>query len=193
MKYAIIKDYQEQHSKALMCRVMGVSRSGYSEWCKRPICDRNKRRQLMSAKVLETYEEFEAAYGSRRIAKELNDAGYSCSENYIANIMKDQGVRARNGKGFKYSRHSLTMVNVSENLLWRDFSAKGPNEKWTTDITYFSRLKVELIYAKNYQSMDEARTGIFAYIEVFYNRKRRHSAIGNISPIEFEERTALAA
>ncbi|WP_255375183.1 DDE-type integrase/transposase/recombinase [Oleiphilus sp. HI0061] len=78
----------------------------------------------------------QAGYGSRRIAKELNDLGYPCSENYIANIMKSQGIRARNGKGFKYSRHSLTMVNVSENILWRDFNAKHPNEKWTTDITY---------------------------------------------------------
>ncbi len=288
MKYAIIKEHEEQHSKTLMCRVMNVSRTGYDNWCKRSTCDRDKRRRLMTAKVLETYEEFEAGYGSRRIAKELNYLGYPCSENYIANIMKSQGIRARNGKGFKYSRHSLTMVNVSENLLWRDFSAKHPNEKWATDITYiwvknrwlylatvmdlysrcivgwaldetmtealvtqalrvalarrkpkpglilhsdrgvqyrsqgyvdfvansqlkqsmsrkgncwdnapmesfFSRLKVELIYAKNYQSMDEARTGIFTYIEVFYNRKRRHSAIGNVSPVEFEKRTALAA
>ncbi|WP_156499949.1 IS3 family transposase, partial [Oleiphilus sp. HI0061] len=39
----------------------------------------------------------QAGYGSRRIAKELNDLGYPCSENYIANIMKSQGIRARNG------------------------------------------------------------------------------------------------
>ena len=50
--------------------------------------------------------------------------------------MAEQGIRARNGKGFKYSKNSLTMLNVSENLLWRDFSASKPDEKWTTDITY---------------------------------------------------------
>ncbi|TXS93083.1 IS3 family transposase, partial [Parahaliea aestuarii] len=53
--------------------------------------------------------------------------------------------------------------------------------------------KVELIYAKNYQSVDEARSGIFSYIEIFYNRKRRHSANGGISPAAFEEAAALAA
>jgi putative transposase len=41
--------------------------------------------------------------------------------------------------------------------------------------------------------MDEARTGIFTYIGVFYNQKRRHSTIGNVSPVEFEKRTALVA
>ena len=59
--------------------------------------------------------------------------------------------------------------------------------------SFFSRLKVELIYAKNYCSMDEARSGIFAYIEIFYNRKRRHSANDGRSPVAFEEIAAKAA
>ncbi|MDO6542955.1 IS3 family transposase, partial [Photobacterium sanguinicancri] len=53
--------------------------------------------------------------------------------------------------------------------------------------SFFSRLKVELIYAEDYQSLDEARVGIFEYIEVFYNRKRRHSALGYVSPVEYEQ------
>ena len=52
--------------------------------------------------------------------------------------------------------------------------------------SFFSRLKVELIYAEDYQTIEEARMGIFEYIEVFYNRKRRHSALGLVSPVEFE-------
>ena len=90
----------------------------------------------MEEKIKDTYEEFEARYGARRIAKELNALGLPCSTNYVAGIMHRQRIKARNGKGFKYSQHSLTMNNVSENLLWRDFKALAPNEKWTTDITY---------------------------------------------------------
>ena len=59
--------------------------------------------------------------------------------------------------------------------------------------SFFGRLKVELVYAKNYQSIEEARSGIFSYIEIFYNRKRRHSANDGLSPIVFEEKAALAA
>ncbi|PSL08675.1 integrase-like protein, partial [Marinobacterium halophilum] len=40
--------------------------------------------------------------------------------------------------------------------------------------SFFSRLKVELIYAEQYRSIDEAKSAIFEYIEVFYNRVRRH-------------------
>ena len=283
-----MKDYLGVYSKSLMSRAMNVSRSGFNKWLDRPESDRAKRKADYAGRVKDTYAEFEAAYGAPRITKELNALGYPCSVNYIAKIMAEQGIRARNGKGFKYSRHSLTMNNVSENLLWRNFHADKPNEKWTSDITYiwveskwlylatvmdlysrlivgwsfgetmtealiedaltmafdrrevkpglivhsdrgvqyrsqryvdflhqngcrismsrkgncwdnapmesfFSRLKVELIYAKNYQSIDEARSGIFSYIEVFYNRKRRHSANDGVSPAAFEEKAALAA
>ena len=288
MKYAIMKDYLGSYSKSLMSRAMGVSRSGFNKWLGRADSPRAKRKVEYTKRVKTTFEEFEAAYGAPRITKELNALGFPCSENYIAKIMAEQGIRARNGKGFKYSRHSLTMNNVSDNLLWRDFHADKPNEKWTSDITYiwvenrwwylatvmdlfsrrivgwsfgdtmtetlieealtmafdrrevvpglivhsdrgvqyrsqqyidclkrkgcrismsrkgncwdnapmesfYSRLKVELIYAKNYRSIDEARSGIFSYIEVFYNRKRRHSANGGVSPVAFEESAALAA
>ena len=59
--------------------------------------------------------------------------------------------------------------------------------------SFYSRLKVELIYAKNYQSIEDARSGIFSYIEIFYNRQRRHSANGGVSPVDYEEKAALAA
>ena len=59
--------------------------------------------------------------------------------------------------------------------------------------SFFGRLKVEMVYAKNFQSIEEARSCIFSYIEIFYNRKRRHSANGGVSPSVFEENAARAA
>jgi len=130
-----MRDHLNSHSKSLMSRVMGVSRSGFNKWLNRPDSVRAQRKAKYAQRVKETFEEFEAAYGAPRITQELNALGYACSENYIAGIMTEQGIRARNGKGFKYSRHSLTMNNVSDNLLWRDFHAEKTNEKWTSDIT----------------------------------------------------------
>lgn len=283
-----MRDHMDDHSKSMMSRVMNVSRSGFNKWLKRPESARAQRKAQVTRKVLETYEAFEVIYGAPRIKQELNDVGLSCSENFVAKIMAENGLRARNGKGFKYSRHSLTMNNVSENVLWRDFKADQPNRKWTSDITYiwvekkwwylatvmdlysrriigwrlsssmdesligdafdmalerrgvhpglivhsdrgvqyrsqkyidrltdagcrismsrkgncwdnapmesfYGRLKVELIYAKDYKSIEAARSGIFSYIEIFYNRKRRHSANGGLSPVDYEENAALAA
>jgi transposase InsO family protein len=52
--------------------------------------------------------------------------------------------------------------------------------------SFFSTLKVEQVHFQNYASRQEARTDIFGYIEGFYNRIRRHSSLGYLSPVEFE-------
>jgi len=288
VKYALIREHVGLYAASLMCRVLSVSRAGYYRWLARPTSQREARKAAIESLVKSTFEEFEAAYGAPRITEELNALGHSCSLNFIAKIMQENGMLARNGKAFNYGGHALAMSNVADNLLWRDFTAEKPNQKWVTDITYiwveqrwlylatvmdlysrriigwhlgddmtvglitkamemalnsreaspglivhsdrgtqyrsneyvgyleskgvtrsmsrkgncwdnaamesfYSRLKVELIYAKNYQSIEAARSGIFAYIEIFYNRKRRHSANDGVSPVEFEEAAALAA
>ena len=58
--------------------------------------------------------------------------------------------------------------------------------------SFFGTLKRELIYHRQYRTRDEATQDIFEYIEVFYNRKRRHSTLGYDSPAEYEARTAVA-
>lgn len=265
-----------------MCRVLAVSTSGYYAWRNRPESAQARRREKFGELVESIYYGFKKRYWAIRITEELQEGGLSCSLNYIANLLKEKGLKARNGKGFKYFPAVESKTNVSENLLRRRFEAQAPNQKWVTDITYikvnrtwlylavvldlfsrkvvgwslgthmreelilealdmalsnrmvkeglllhsdrgvqyrgntyqealeangivcsmsrkgncwdnavmesfFSRLKVELIYAENYQRIEEAKSGIFEYIEIFYNRKRRHSALGYKSPARYEQ------
>ena len=53
--------------------------------------------------------------------------------------------------------------------------------------SFFASLKKELIHHEDYQTRAEARASVFEYIEVFYNRVRRHSALGYLSPAEYEQ------
>lgn len=265
-----------------MCRVLSVSRSGFYAWRKRPVSQREQRRALVGAAVETAYTQFKRRYGAPRLTVELNEQGIPCSLNHVATLLKERGLKARNGKGFRYRPRTEAMTNVNGNLLHRSFVAEAPDRKWVSDITYikvgrtwlylaavmdlfsrkiigwalddhmreslvlealnmavshrqprtgtlihsdrgvqyraneyqealqayglrcsmsrkgncwdnavmesfFSRLKVELIYAENYKSVQEARSGIFEYIELFHNRTRRHSAIGYISPHAYEE------
>ncbi len=55
--------------------------------------------------------------------------------------------------------------------------------------SFFASLKRERTKRRKYRTRDEARADVFDYIERFYNRKRRHGYVGNISPVEFEKRT----
>ena len=56
--------------------------------------------------------------------------------------------------------------------------------------SFFASLKKERVYRKTYATRDAARADIFDYIEAFYNSRRRHSALGQVSPNEFERTCA---
>ncbi len=58
--------------------------------------------------------------------------------------------------------------------------------------SFFSSLKTERTARKTYRTRNEAGADVFDYIERFYNATRRHSAIGNLSPVEFERKVGLA-
>ena len=58
--------------------------------------------------------------------------------------------------------------------------------------SFFSSLKTERTARKVYRTRDEAKADVFDYIERFYNPKRRHSTIGYLSPVEFENAAMLA-
>jgi transposase InsO family protein len=52
--------------------------------------------------------------------------------------------------------------------------------------SFFSSLKMELVHEATFATREQASTALFEYIEVFYNRKRRHSSLGYLSPVEYE-------
>jgi transposase InsO family protein len=57
--------------------------------------------------------------------------------------------------------------------------------------SFFATLKTELIHRRRFQTRQEAQSAIFLYVEGFYNRRRRHSTLGYLSPVEFERRAVL--
>ena len=57
--------------------------------------------------------------------------------------------------------------------------------------SFFSSMKTERVARKVYRTRSQARADVFDYIETFYNPKRRHSTLGYVSPVQFEE-TQLA-
>ena len=56
--------------------------------------------------------------------------------------------------------------------------------------SFFSTLKNELVHHERFLDHDQARSRVFDYIEVFYNRQRRHQSLGFLSPVEFSKRKA---
>jgi len=80
---------------------------------------------------------------------------------------------------------------LKENGLICSMSRKGECHDNAVAESFFSTLKTELVDDEDYRTRHEARQSIFEYIEVFYNRQRRHSYLGYVSPVEYERASAL--
>jgi putative transposase len=257
-----------------------VSASGYYAWAGRADSPAEQRRQELVGVIEDVHTEVKARYGSPRMTAELNARGHDCSENTVAKLMRQYGIRAKAPRRFVRTTDSNHRLPVAENLLARDFNPSGPNESWSADITYLptgegwlylavvedlfsrmivgwsmaegmeSRLVVDALgmaitrrrpaaglvahsdrgsqYASDhyqrvlagegivcsmsgvgqcwdnapvesffgslkrelgvelFATRDQARATIFEYLEAFYNRVRRHSSLGFLSPAEFE-------
>ena len=97
-----------------------------------------------------------------------------------------KGLIHHSDRGSQYASDDYQKL-LRKNKMVASMSRRGncydnaPTESW------FATLKRELVYRTNYATHAEARQNIFEYIEVWYNRQRKHSAIGYNSPVAYEE------
>ena len=274
-----------EHSIALMCRVLEVSRSGYHAWAARPLSARGAEDARLSARIGELHALRRGVYGSPRIWADLVlDDGEKIGRKRVERLMRQAGLSGLITKKYKATTVRVPGVRVADDLLDRNFSADAPNQRWVADITYlrtwegwlylvavqdlysrrivgwsmadhmrtelvsdalqmalarrrpsrgliyhsdqggqfvslsfgqqaraagiaqsmgskgdcfdnavaesfFATIKKELIHRRAWPTKAELRTEVFDYIEVFYNRERRHSTLGQQSPVDYENST----
>ncbi len=89
-------------------------------------------------------------------------------------------------QGSQYTSDEYQALLARHHLL-ASFSGVGCCYDNTPMESFWHTLKTELIYRPHYHTRAEAKNAIFAYIEGWYNRQRRHSTLGYLSPAEFEQ------
>jgi len=283
MRFAFIEENEDAFAVTALCKTFGVSRSGYYTWKERPVSETTQENETLLEEIEVIHDQFNQNYGSPRVHKELLDRGYTCCVNRVANLMRQNELRAKTKKKFIATTNSNHSRPVAENLLNRQFDLpQKPNEVWVSDITYlwtdqgwvylaavvdlftrkvvgwsldssmttdlvedallnairlgrpanglmihsdrgsqyasaryqqllkdhgmicsmsrkgncwdnapmesfFATLKKELTHHERYKTRQEVRISLFEYIETFYNRIRKHSALGYKSPVQFEQ------
>lgn len=290
MTYRFIAAEKVNHAVALLCRVLRVSRSGFYAWLDREPSARRVADDELGREVARIHADSRGTYGAPRIHADLKEAGTRVSCRRVARLMRELGI-----EGVSRRRRRRTTVPdqsrpVAPDLIGRDFSATGPDQKWFADLTYvptwegylylavvmdawsrrivgwamrddmraelvvdalgmavtmrrperegglihhsdrggqyaslligrtlaesgiapsmgargsaldnaacesvMSTIKCELVNRTSFRSREQARMACFDYIEAFYNPRRRHSALGYLSPAEFERRHAEQA
>ena len=102
---------------------------------------------------------------------------------------KIDNVIVHSDQGSTYASGDYRKLIKDEGLLC-SMSRKGECHDNAVAESFFGTLKTELVDDEDYRTRDEAKQSLFHYIEVFYNRQRRHSYLGYVSPVEFERATA---
>ncbi|MFC2141459.1 IS3 family transposase [Acidobacteriota bacterium] len=135
MKYLFMDRYGSGFAVRKMCRVLGVSRSGYYRYLRRGLSRRHEESRSLLTKIRQVWEWSHKIYGSPRVTAELRDRGFRCGENRIARIMRENGIASLTRRRYKITTNSDHKLPVAEDLVERDFTATAPNRLWASDIS----------------------------------------------------------
>ena len=280
--YRLIAAEKASYPVSLMCRVLGVNRSAFHAWERRPPSARALADAWLTDKIKEIHARARGVYGARRVHAELRLAyGIRVGRKRVERLMHEAGISGLVKRKRGHTTIRVPGVRVADDLVKRDFHPAAPDVLWVADITYlrswegflylaavqdafsraivgwsmadhlraelvvdalqmglsrrrpgpglvhhsdqgsqyvslafgqqardagiavsmgskgdcydnavaesfFATLKKELVNRRSWPTRRELGAAVFEYIEVFYNRERRHSTLGYRSPREFE-------
>lgn len=135
MSYQLV---EQLHKKAVpvgrLCRVLGVSRSGY--YGSRQRAKLAPKACLVSTQLKAEFAASGKIYGSRRLSAVLCAQGLRTGRHRVRRLMREHGLRALWRRKFVHTTDSGHALPVSANVLARRFNPSGPNQAWVSDITY---------------------------------------------------------
>jgi putative transposase len=280
-RYRLIAAEGAGHSVVRMCRLLGVSPSGFYAWKRRQPSARAAANEALTERIRAAHRRSRGTYGSPLVHAELREAG-PIGRKRVARLMRRAGLVGCRPRGFRRTTIADPTAHTDD-LVKRDFRPAALDHLWVSDITcvrtdegwlylaaildacsrrvvgwsladhlrtelaldaldmalsrrrptpglihhsdrgtqylahayaarladhhlrqsvgspgtcwdnavaesFFATLKTELLHRQTWPTRQQARTAIFEFIEVFYNRQRRHSTLGYLSPADFEAR-----
>jgi putative transposase len=134
--FRLIDAERANYPVAVLCRMLGVSKSGYYAWRSRPPSERRRQDALLTEKIREIHSRSRETYGYPRVHAELRSLGIVCGRRRVARLMRAAGLRGcMRGKRRRTTRRDPRTAPAPD-LLAKDFVAGRPNRIWLADITY---------------------------------------------------------
>ena len=121
---------------ATMCRMLGVSPSGYYAWRVRPVSAWAKRDADLLQRIREIHERSRGTYGVPRVHAELTAEGVRVSRKRVARLMRAAGLEGVSRRKGRTTTIRDLEARPAPDLVQREFSADGPDRLWVADITY---------------------------------------------------------
>jgi transposase InsO family protein len=143
VKYACIAEQQRDFDVRLMCRLLGVSRSGYyaaqDRAARGTVSARTRTDQRLRLAIRTVHRTSRGRYGAPRVHAELRDQGLRCGRKRVARLMRADALRGRSRRRGRVTTQSAHPHPVAANVLQRQFAPAaqpGRDRAWAADITY---------------------------------------------------------
>jgi putative transposase len=138
VKYGVIEQMRQDYPVPPMCRLLGVSTSGYYAWRKRPPSSRTQQEPRLEAEILAAHQRTRETFGAERLQKDLTEHGVQVGVHRVKRLRRQLGLRCKQKRKFKATTNSKHDLPVAPNQLNQDFSVSAPNQAWCGDITYIA-------------------------------------------------------
>ena len=127
----------EGHEVSIMCELLGVSRSGYYEWCSRAPSDRALSDAWLTEKITAVWQQNRKVYGAPRIHADLRIAhDIRVGRKRVERLMREAGISGLVERRTRRTTIRVPGVRVADDLVERQFRPDAPNVLWVADITY---------------------------------------------------------
>jgi putative transposase len=132
-----VKANQATHAVGRLCRLLGVSRSGFYAWEDRPMCARARADLMLTAKIVAIHHRSRETYGSPNVHAELaDDHGIRVGRKRVARLMRENGLRGATLRKYVVTTTSDPEAPKAIDLVERRFFADAPDRLWVADMTY---------------------------------------------------------
>jgi putative transposase len=135
VKFHFIAAYRAEFRLRSLCRVRGVSRSGYYAWRQRPTPRQAECNDALLVHIRAAYQRGRQAYGAPRVHQELVQQGIPCGRHRVARLMRREGIVACTERHFRWTATPRAELPAAPDRLQRAFWAPAPNCRWVSDIT----------------------------------------------------------
>lgn len=132
----MMRELRLKYPVPIMCRMMGVSTSGYYAWQDRPLSQHDREELLLELEIRAADRRTKQTYGTKRLQHGLAEHGIQVGISRIKRIRTRLGIRCQQKRKFKATTYSKHNLPVAENLLNQQFQISAPNKVWLSDITY---------------------------------------------------------
>ena len=131
-----MKANQAEHRVATLCRVLGVSPSGYYAWRRRRRSERRRRDEELRGMIRSIHKASRGTYGMPRVHAELAEGGVRVSRKRVARLMREEGLAGVSRRRGVRTTRADRRHRAAPDRVERQFRADAPDRLWVADITY---------------------------------------------------------